>query len=169
LLVERTWPSPLIPAAATPIGLGCVAFASFALPDQLQQASPLVPALRSSWLIMHVSVIMLSYAALLVGSLLSVAVLLTERERPLALRSSSIGSGAFRQASPAGATATMALQSESISISEQLDFGMVGINDTAISCVQAPFGGVKESGFGREGSKHGIDDYLVLKYLSVQM
>jgi len=121
LLVERTWPSPLIPAAATPIGLGCVAFASFALPDQLQQASPLVPALRSSWLIMHVSVIMLSYAALLVGSLLSVAVLFTERERPLALRSSSIGSGAFRQASPAGATATMALQAESISISEQLD------------------------------------------------
>jgi succinate-semialdehyde dehydrogenase/glutarate-semialdehyde dehydrogenase len=59
--------------------------------------------------------------------------------------------------------------SRSLSISEQLDFGMVGINDTAISCVQAPFGGVKESGFGREGSKYGIDDYLVLKYLSVQM
>jgi succinate-semialdehyde dehydrogenase/glutarate-semialdehyde dehydrogenase len=54
-------------------------------------------------------------------------------------------------------------------ISEQLDFGMVGINDTAISCVQAPFGGVKQSGFGREGSTYGIDDYLVLKYLSVQM
>ena len=74
LLVERAWPSPLVPAAATPIALGCVAFASFALPDRLQEASPLVPALRSSWLVMHVSVIMLSYAALLVGSLLSVAV-----------------------------------------------------------------------------------------------
>ena len=98
LLVERSWPSPLVPAAATPMGLGCVAFASFALPDQLQQASPLVPALRSSWLVMHVSVIMLSYAALLVGSLLSLAVLFTDRDQGLKLRSSSIGSGGFRQA-----------------------------------------------------------------------
>ena len=78
-------------------GLGCIAFASFALPDQLQQASPLVPALRSSWLVMHVSVIMVSYAALMVGSLLSVAVLLTDRGDALELRSSSIGSGAFRR------------------------------------------------------------------------
>jgi succinate-semialdehyde dehydrogenase/glutarate-semialdehyde dehydrogenase len=54
-------------------------------------------------------------------------------------------------------------------MSERLEFGMVGINDTAISSVQAPFGGIKESGFGREGSKYGVDEYLVLKYLSVQM
>ena len=115
LLVERAWPSPLVPAASTPIALGCVAFASFALPDRLQEASPLVPALRSSWLVMHVSVIMLSYAALLVGSLLSVAVLFTDRGSALQLRSSSIGSGAYRQASanaavpaPSGFTAAMA-------------------------------------------------------------
>jgi succinate-semialdehyde dehydrogenase/glutarate-semialdehyde dehydrogenase len=50
---------------------------------------------------------------------------------------------------------------------ELLDFGMVGINDTAISNAQAPFGGVKQSGFGREGSKYGVNDYTVLKYLSV--
>ena len=50
---------------------------------------------------------------------------------------------------------------------ELLDFGMVGINDTAISTAQAPFGGVKSSGFGREGSRHGVDEYTVLKYLSV--
>ena len=99
LLVERNWPSPLVAASATPMGLGCIAFASFALPDQLQQASPLVPALRSSWLVMHVSVIMVSYAALMVGSLLSVAVLLTDRGDALELRSSSIGSGAFRRSS----------------------------------------------------------------------
>lgn len=59
--------------------------------------------------------------------------------------------------------------SRAMRISEQLDFGMVGINDTAISSVQAPFGGVKQSGFGREGSAYGVDDYLVLKYLSVEM
>lgn len=98
LLVERAWPHPLVPASATPMALGCIAFASFALPDRLQEASPLVPALRSSWLVMHVSVIMLSYAALLVGSLLSVAVLLTDRSEALELRSSSIGTGSYRQA-----------------------------------------------------------------------
>ena len=54
-------------------------------------------------------------------------------------------------------------------VSEQLEYGMVGVNDTAISSVQAPFGGIKESGFGREGSKYGIEDYLVLKYLSIAM
>jgi succinate-semialdehyde dehydrogenase/glutarate-semialdehyde dehydrogenase len=59
--------------------------------------------------------------------------------------------------------------SRAMQVSEQLDYGMVGVNDTAISSVQAPFGGIKESGFGREGSKYGIEDYLVLKYLSVAM
>jgi succinate-semialdehyde dehydrogenase/glutarate-semialdehyde dehydrogenase len=59
--------------------------------------------------------------------------------------------------------------SRAMKVSERLEYGMVGINDTAISAVQAPFGGIKESGFGREGSKYGIEDYLVLKYLSVTM
>jgi cytochrome c-type biogenesis protein CcsB len=126
LLVERSWPSPLVPAAATPMALGCVAFASFALPDTLQEASPLVPALRSSWLVMHVSVIMLSYAALLVGSLLSMAVLFTDRGNALELRSSSIGSGGFRQAQlasvgPDGPSAQVELSSVAIPIAEQLD------------------------------------------------
>jgi cytochrome c-type biogenesis protein CcsB len=122
LVVERSWPSPLVPAASTPIALGCVAFASFALPDTMQEASPLVPALRSSWLIMHVSVIMVSYAALLVGSLLSVAVLFTDRGRDLVLRSSSIGSGAFRQSQLAGAgSGEVELRSSAFATSEQLD------------------------------------------------
>ena len=59
--------------------------------------------------------------------------------------------------------------SRAIKVSEQMEYGMVGVNDTAISSVQAPFGGIKESGFGREGSMYGIEDYLVLKYLSVVM
>lgn len=49
-------------------------------------------------------------------------------------------------------------------VPDQLDFGMVGINDAAISNPAAPFGGVKQSGFGREGSKYGLDDYLSLQY-----
>lgn len=50
-------------------------------------------------------------------------------------------------------------------ISEGLEFGMVGINECLISNAAAPFGGVKQSGNGREGSKYGLDDYLEIKYL----
>lgn len=50
-------------------------------------------------------------------------------------------------------------------VAEALEYGMVGINTGMISTAVAPFGGVKESGFGREGSKYGMDDYLELKYL----
>lgn len=46
-----------------------------------------------------------------------------------------------------------------------LAYGMIGINTGMISTAVAPFGGIKQSGFGREGSKYGLDDYLVLKYL----
>ena len=121
LLVERSWPSAIVAAAATPMGLGCIAFASFALPDQLQTSAPLVPALRSSWLVMHVSVIMVSYAALLVGSLLSLAVLVTDRGEALELRSSSIGSGGFRQSVGVGNDGVLQLQSIQLSTTEQLD------------------------------------------------
>ncbi|ANQ48860.1 NAD-dependent succinate-semialdehyde dehydrogenase [Flammeovirga sp. MY04] len=50
-------------------------------------------------------------------------------------------------------------------VSEALEYGMVGINTGMISTTVAPFGGIKESGFGREGSKYGIDEYLEIKYL----
>ncbi|WP_278940739.1 NAD-dependent succinate-semialdehyde dehydrogenase [Pseudomonas helleri] len=50
-------------------------------------------------------------------------------------------------------------------MAEGLEAGMVGINEGIISTEVAPFGGIKESGLGREGSKYGLDDYLELKYL----
>jgi succinate-semialdehyde dehydrogenase/glutarate-semialdehyde dehydrogenase len=50
-------------------------------------------------------------------------------------------------------------------VTEALEYGMVGINTGLISNEVAPFGGIKQSGFGREGSKHGIDDYLDVRYL----
>jgi succinate-semialdehyde dehydrogenase/glutarate-semialdehyde dehydrogenase len=50
-------------------------------------------------------------------------------------------------------------------VAEALEYGIVGINTGLISTEVAPFGGVKESGVGREGSKYGIDEYLELKYL----
>jgi succinate-semialdehyde dehydrogenase / glutarate-semialdehyde dehydrogenase len=49
-------------------------------------------------------------------------------------------------------------------VAEALEYGMVGINTGMISNEVAPFGGVKQSGMGREGSKYGIEDYLVVKY-----
>ncbi len=50
-------------------------------------------------------------------------------------------------------------------VMEALEYGIVGVNEGIISTEVAPFGGVKESGIGREGSKYGIEDYLEIKYL----
>ncbi|WP_315858272.1 NAD-dependent succinate-semialdehyde dehydrogenase [Burkholderia cepacia] len=50
---------------------------------------------------------------------------------------------------------------------DQLEFGMVGVNEGLISTEVAPFGGVKASGLGREGSKYGVDDYLEIKYVAL--
>lgn len=52
-------------------------------------------------------------------------------------------------------------------VAEQLQVGMVGINENAISSPGSPFGGVKESGLGREGSRYGLDDYLDIKSLAI--
>ena len=50
-------------------------------------------------------------------------------------------------------------------VAEGLEYGIVGINEGIISTEVAPFGGVKESGIGREGSKYGIEDFVEIKYL----
>jgi len=48
-----------------------------------------------------------------------------------------------------------------------LEYGIVGINDPAPIVIQAPFGGVKESGMGKEGGKYGLEEYLTEKYVSI--
>ena len=50
-------------------------------------------------------------------------------------------------------------------VAERIEAGMVGINTGLISTAEVPFGGFKQSGLGREGSHHGIDDYIEIKYL----
>lgn len=55
--------------------------------------------------------------------------------------------------------------SRSWRVSEALEYGMVGVNTGLISTAEVPFGGIKSSGLGREGSKYGIDDYLEIKYI----
>ena len=52
-------------------------------------------------------------------------------------------------------------------VAEALEYGIIGINEGIISTEVAPFGGMKSSGLGREGSKYGIEDYLEIKYLTV--
>lgn len=52
---------------------------------------------------------------------------------------------------------------------ESLEYGIVGINDAAPATAQAPFGGIKESGMGREGGKYGIEDYLETKFVSINI
>ena len=53
-------------------------------------------------------------------------------------------------------------------VTESLECGMIGSNESILSTEVAPFGGIKQSGLGREGSKYGLDEYLNIKYLLVQ-
>jgi succinate-semialdehyde dehydrogenase/glutarate-semialdehyde dehydrogenase len=52
-------------------------------------------------------------------------------------------------------------------VAEKLEYGIIGANDALPSTAQAPFGGVKQSGLGREGGSFGIDEYLEVKYISI--
>jgi succinate-semialdehyde dehydrogenase / glutarate-semialdehyde dehydrogenase len=62
--------------------------------------------------------------------------------------------------------ATLALHNHDLfAVAEALDYDIVGINTGIISTEVAPFGGMKESGMGREGSKYGIEEYFEVKYL----
>jgi len=76
LIIEQQSKSKLIGAINIPIVLFTLGFASLSLPNEMKQASPLIPALRSNWLMMHVSIMMVSYAALIIGSLLSILFLI---------------------------------------------------------------------------------------------
>lgn len=98
LVVESTSRSRLVGAVTAPVAMGITAFAALSLPDTMQAAEPLVPALQSNWLMMHVSVMLLSYAALMVGALLAIAFLIVTRGQNVELHGSSVGTGAFRDA-----------------------------------------------------------------------
>ena len=54
-------------------------------------------------------------------------------------------------------------------VAEALEYGIVGVNTGIISTEVAPFGGVKQSGLGREGSSHGVEDYLEMKYICMSV
>ena len=79
LYVEYKTKSKIIGATLIPITLLINGFANLTLPIEMQKASPLVPALQSNWLMMHVSMMMLSYGTLIMGSLLSILFLLVSK------------------------------------------------------------------------------------------
>jgi len=58
--------------------------------------------------------------------------------------------------------------SRAMRVGETLEYGMVGINNSLISTAMAPFGGFKESGYGREGSRYGINEYTEIKYWNIK-
>ena len=84
----------IIGSISTPISLFVTGFASLSLPEAMQSPSSLVPALKSNWLMMHVTVMMLSYASLLIGSLLSIffLVLVNNKKEKVSIQGSSYGS-----------------------------------------------------------------------------
>lgn len=81
----------LVGAFTSPMAMGITAFAALALPSGMQISEPLVPALKSNWLMMHVSVMLLSYAALMTGSILAIAFLIVTRGQDVVLQGSSFG------------------------------------------------------------------------------
>ena len=90
IILESKNSSKIIGSINIPVCLFIISFASFSLPPEMQKASPLVPALRSNWLVMHVTVMMISYAALIIGSLLSILFLIIAKNNEIEIKGSSI-------------------------------------------------------------------------------
>jgi len=115
---ERMSGSRWVGAMTAPVAMGITAFAALTLPDTMQVSEPLVPALKSNWLMMHVSVMLLSYSALMVGALIAIAFLIVTRGQAVELKGSSVGTGGFRDRKYALKRADSALAIEGTS--EQL-------------------------------------------------
>merc|ERR1712086_220132 len=94
IIIEDRSKVSIIGSISTPISLFVTGFASLSLPEAMQSPSSLVPALKSNWLMMHVTVMMLSYASLLIGSLLSIffLVLVNNKKEKVSIQGSSYGS-----------------------------------------------------------------------------
>ncbi|MGC9524571.1 MAG: c-type cytochrome biogenesis protein CcsB [Limnospira sp.] len=105
LIAENMSGSRLVGVVTAPVAMGIAAFAALKLPAPMQVSEPLVPALKSNWLMMHVSVMMLSYATLMVGSLLAIAFLILTRGQNVQLSGSSLGTRISRNSHAASAPA----------------------------------------------------------------
>ena len=97
VVIERNIAISLIGAVTSPLSLFVISFATLSLPEGMQKAAPLVPALKSNWLMMHVSIMMLSYSTLITGSLLSILFLVLTLGKNVSLQGSSLGGTNLQQ------------------------------------------------------------------------
>jgi cytochrome c-type biogenesis protein CcsB len=127
LVAEKMSQSRLVGAATAPVAMGITAFAALSLPDEMQASAPLVPALKSNWLMMHVSVMMLSYATLMVGAVMAIAFLVVTAGQQVELQGNSLGLGGYRLSTNSGASATetevmpTSLSPQRLSLAQTLD------------------------------------------------
>ena len=97
LVIKLSLKTRLISAILTPIITSIIAFASLILPEDMQEPIPLIPALKSNWLLMHVSVMMVSYATLLIGCLFAIAFLIMSQGKDILLQGSSVNNNLFKK------------------------------------------------------------------------
>jgi cytochrome c-type biogenesis protein CcsB len=124
LIAEKMSQSRLVGAATAPVAMGITAFAALTLPDEMQNSAPLVPALKSNWLMMHVSVMMLSYATLMVGAVMAITFLIVTAGQQVELQGNSLGIGGYRLSSSPdlGSTSTtVTLSPQRLSLAQTLD------------------------------------------------
>jgi cytochrome c-type biogenesis protein CcsB len=128
LFAETISRSALVGVVTAPVAMLITAFAALKLPDDMQASAPLVPALKSNWLMMHVSVMMLSYATLLVGSVLAIAFLFITRGQEVELRGSSFGGSGYRLTSSlATQTNEPTSPAQPMAISSKSDIGNTAV------------------------------------------
>jgi cytochrome c-type biogenesis protein CcsB len=128
IVIERNVAISLIGAVTSPLSLFVVAFATLSLPEGMQKAAPLVPALKSNWLMMHVSIMMLSYSTLITGSLLSILFLVLTLGKNVSLQGNSMGSVQSEEFS----TRNMSMAVLEASLSNQQD----NINSKSLSLLE---------------------------------
>ena len=120
---EKMSGSRWVGAMTAPVAMGIAAFAALTLPDKMQVSEPLVPALKSNWLMMHVSVMLISYSALMVGSLIAITFLIVTRGQAVKLKGSSVGTGGFRDRKYTLKRANTALAAERVAAESVVSSG----------------------------------------------
>ena len=131
IAIEKNMAISLIGAVTSPLSLFVIGFATLSLPEGMQKAAPLVPALKSNWLMMHVSIMMLSYSTLITGSLLSILFLVLTLGKNVSLQGSSLGTTSLEELDTRNMSIAVlegninnsikTLNSESLSLLETLD------------------------------------------------
>lgn len=132
LIAENSSRSRLVGVVTSPVAMAIVAFAALKLPPSMQLSAPLVPALKSNWLMMHVSVMMLSYATLMVGSLMSIAFLVITRGQNIKLTGSSFGTNFNRDRDLSQDNGNIGMITETVLVEPSVKSNKTGFGNTAV-------------------------------------